>query len=109
MEKGFFDLEDVPWAAVRPELTSGVLGRTLFADRQLRLVWVRVEPGGEFRGHRDPYPHLFVFLQGEGEFRLGEERHAIRPGRVVQVPAGTAHGYRNTGTEDLLLLSGNLP
>jgi uncharacterized cupin superfamily protein len=38
---------------------------------------------------------LFVVLAGEGTLRLGDERHALRPGNIVSRPAGTqiAHQF----------------
>jgi uncharacterized cupin superfamily protein len=40
---------------------------------------------------------LFVVLEGEGTLRLGEERHALRPGSVVSRPAGTRIAHQFIG------------
>ncbi len=45
---------------------------------------------------------MFYILEGEGEFRTGEDRHPIRPGDVIACPAGgpkTAHQIINTSTD----------
>ena len=50
----------------------------------------------------------FVILEGEGEYRYGEARHAIRAGDVLAAPAGgreTAHQIINTGTATLKYLA----
>ena len=51
---------------------------------------------------------LFVILSGEGEYRLGSERHPVKPGDVLGAPAGgpeTAHHLINTGSQPLKYLS----
>src|SRR5918997_3902045 len=59
-----------------------------------------VPPGG------GPPPHVhtredetFYVLAGEVEFLLGEELTVAGPGDFVNVPRGTVHRFRNTGTE----------
>jgi quercetin dioxygenase-like cupin family protein len=39
---------------------------------------------------------------------VDKEKYEARPGTVVQVDAGMAHAYENTGTEDMVLVSLNL-
>ncbi len=100
---------NVDWLRLRPELTSGITGCSLLPDgwRAEKIVVSRVAPGGSFFRHRDAYHHVFWFLAGEGEGFLAGESYPIRPGQVVEVPAGTEHGYCNSGGEDLLLLTIN--
>ncbi|BCR06112.1 hypothetical protein DESUT3_31810 [Desulfuromonas versatilis] len=111
MEARVFDLDDLGWQRLRQDLTTGVSAKPLHAAAAggLKLMLTRVEPGGEFARHADPYHHLFWFVEGEGVGWLGDKTYAISPGRVAQVPAGTSHGYRNTGDVDLVLLTVNLP
>ncbi len=107
-----YDLHDAAWRALRPELTRGVVGASLLPEGdggKVKIVVTRVAPGGEFATHVDPYDHIFYCLAGAGEGWLGEELYRLLPGRVAEVPAGLAHGYRNTGEEELLLLTVNLP
>jgi uncharacterized cupin superfamily protein len=51
---------------------------------------------------------LFVVLEGEGEYRFGEDRHPVRAGHVMAAPASKdrsmAHQIINTGTRDLKFL-----
>ncbi len=102
------DISALSWQPVRPEVARGVFGKTLLADG-VKIVLTRVEPGGEFSLHRDDYGHLFYFLGGEGTCRVGPEEYKAGAGLVVRVTAGEAHAYANTGTEDLLLISVNIP
>jgi len=69
----------------------------------------RVAPGGKFLTHRDNYAHLFYFLSGSGVVQVEEKKFDARPGIVVQINAGQTHAYENTGVDDLILISMNLP
>jgi len=51
---------------------------------------------------------MFLVLEGEGEVRIGQERHAVRAGDIIACPPGgpeTAHQMRNTGTAPMKVLS----
>lgn len=98
----------LPWQPVRPHLAQGVEGKTLIADG-VKVVLTQVKPGGRFVHHRDDYGHLFYFISGEGLVTLEEERLVVGPGVAVRVEAGELHAYKNTGGEDLVLISINLP
>lgn len=96
------------WQRVRPDVAHGVYGRTLLADG-LKVTLTRVEPGGAFGMHRDDYGHLFYFIGGTGRVEVEDQQVKAEPGLAVQVAAGAAHAYANTGTEDLVLISINIP
>ena len=89
-------------AFVRPMGSALGLGR-------LGCMAVTVEPGRRafpFHNHHGN-DEMFVVLEGTGEVRLGEERHAVRPGDVIGCPAGgpeTAHQIVNTGDGPLTYL-----
>jgi quercetin dioxygenase-like cupin family protein len=103
-----FNTSTLEWQPVRPNVTNAVFGKRLMEDG----VWVvltRVAPGGKFTTHRDNYGHLFYFLSGDGIVQVGEDQVAAREGVVVQIEAGEPHAYENTGNQDLVLLSLNLP
>lgn len=106
--ENFQDIDSLPWGPVRPELTQGVTGKTLL-DGPTKVVLTRVEPGGRFSLHRDPYGHLFYILEGHGHIQVGDRESAVSAGFVVQVEPGELHGYVNLGPDELLLLSLNLP
>ncbi len=103
-----FDIESLDWQLVRPNITRGIFGKTLLDDKT-KVVLTRVAPGGKFETHRDNYAHLFYFLSGEGIVQVDDKRFDARAGLVVQIAAGQAHAYENTGNDDLMLISMNLP
>jgi len=47
---------------------------------------------------------VYVVLEGEGRFSLGEREERLGPGEAVVAPAGTPHGLVNDGTGPLLVL-----
>jgi len=102
------DVTELEWQPVRPDAAHGVYGKTLLADG-VKIVLTRVAPGGGFSMHRDDYGHLFYFLGGEGVVWVEGNRYPSRPGLLVRVAAGEPHAYENTGSEDLTLLSVNIP
>ena len=62
-------------------------------------------PGGGPRLHVHPYPEVFVLLQGEATFRVGDRVVPARGGHIVVAPGGVPHRFTNTGTEALSLVS----
>lgn len=102
-----FDSASLDWQPVRPNITHGIFGKTLLDDKT-KVVLTRVAPGGRFETHRDNYAHLFYFLSGEGVVQVDDKRFDAHAGLVVQIAAGQAHAYENTGNADLMLISMNL-
>lgn len=45
---------------------------------------------------------FYVFLEGRGEFRLGEARFAVESGDCVMAAPGVTHSFSNTSDADLL-------
>ncbi len=96
------------WQTVRPDVAQGVLGKTLFDDK-VKVVLTRLEPGAKFVPHRDSYGHVLYFQSGEGYVRVGDQQTKVRPGIVVHISAGEEHEYGNSGDQDLVLISLNIP
>jgi quercetin dioxygenase-like cupin family protein len=96
------------WQPIRPDVAHGVYGRTLLAEN-LKVVLTRVEPGGMVGAHRDNFGHFFYFISGVGRVHLGDEQVEARAGLAARVAPGQAHAYANTSTEELVLISINIP
>lgn len=47
---------------------------------------------------------VYVVLEGEGTFRVGDEEEALEAGQAVLAPAGEIHGVVNEGPERLVCL-----
>lgn len=69
-----------------------------------------IEPGRAafpLHNHRK-LEEAFFILEGQGELRLGDERHPLRAGDMIACPAGgpdTAHQIINTGVDELRMLA----
>jgi len=103
-----FNVESLDWKLVRPDMANGVYGKTLLADG-IRIILTRVAPGGSFKMHRDDYGHLFYFTDGEGLLMVQNKKFKAVPGLIVRVNNGETHAYENTGKQDLILISVNIP
>jgi quercetin dioxygenase-like cupin family protein len=56
--------------------------------------------------HRQPnHEELLVVLEGEGEFRVGDEARPVRPGDFIFVPRDAPHGTVRTTVGPLSFLS----
>jgi len=104
----FIDIGTLEWKAVRPDVAQGVVGMTIL-DEGITMTVTRVLPGSGFDAHHDAYGHLLYFLSGSGVVGVAGEEAAIRPGLAVRIRAGEEHYYRNTGMDELTLLSANIP
>ncbi|MGH3086875.1 MAG: cupin domain-containing protein [Rubrobacteraceae bacterium] len=58
----------------------------------------RNKPGTGPGLHIHPYDETFIMQEGEARFTVGEETIEAAAGEIVVVPAGTPHGFVNTGT-----------
>jgi mannose-6-phosphate isomerase-like protein (cupin superfamily) len=47
------------------------------------------------------HEEAFYVLEGELQFKLGDEEIHARPGSTILVPPGTPHCFRNIGTGDV--------
>jgi quercetin dioxygenase-like cupin family protein len=110
IQNRIYDIKEQSFTATREDLAAGVSGFSLLPQESLtsKIILTRVKSGGEFLSHRDSYHHLFYFIKGEGEISLADETYEIKPGRVVEVPAGETHGYKNTADDEMLLLTINI-
>ena len=59
-------------------------------------------PGNGPALHRHTYREVFVVLEGEATFTLGEEQRIVRAGEIVVAPAGVPHRFVNSGQGRLL-------
>lgn len=111
MKEGrIYDIDEKEFVRIRSDVTKGVFGKQLIPPSlsNVRLSMTYVKPDGEFPLHIDDYHHVLYFLQGRGIGWINEKEYEIVPGRVVEIPAGTKHGYKNTSPKDLLLITVNI-
>ena len=104
-------IDEKEWKETRPNITSKVFGKSLIPQEwsEAKMVITKVEPGGEFPSHIDKYHHIFFYLEGTGIGWIEDKEYEIKPNLVVEVLAGKKHGYKNTGSKELRLVTLNIP
>jgi quercetin dioxygenase-like cupin family protein len=78
---------------------------------QLTAIDMTFQP--EFEGV-DPHTHAdhvdaFYVLEGQVEFRVGDEPRVAGPGSFVAAPPGAVHGFRHAGPEPIRFLNLHAP
>jgi mannose-6-phosphate isomerase-like protein (cupin superfamily) len=68
---------------------------------RVSIIAVDAAPGTGPRLHRHPYEEVFVVLEGEATFTLGDAQRVAHAREVVVAPAGVAHAFVNTGSTRL--------
>lgn len=110
-QKRIYYLESLKWLPIREDVTTLVYGKSIIPKdwSNVKISVTKVSPNGEFNNHIDSYHHVFYFLKGNGIGYIDNEEYEIKPELVVEILAGIKHGYKNTGTEDLILITVNIP
>jgi mannose-6-phosphate isomerase-like protein (cupin superfamily) len=90
-----------------PHLMKRVLLKDADTRSALKMLnHTRMAPGQSFRAHAHPtMEEVFYFLEGQGEFRLGDAVIPVGAGDCVLVPATTPHACLSTGAGDLVFLA----
>jgi quercetin dioxygenase-like cupin family protein len=69
------------------------------------MFLVHNQPGQGPSLHTHPYPELFVVESGQATFAVGDARIIAERGQILIAPAGTPHGFTNTGAGELRMLT----
>jgi quercetin dioxygenase-like cupin family protein len=64
-------------------------------DGRYCLIDMRVPDGGGPPPHRHDFEEMFTILEGEIEFTFRGEKHTVRAGSTVNIPANAPHNFRN--------------
>ena len=64
-------------------------------DGRYCLIEMRVPDGGGPPPHRHDFEEMFTILDGEIEFTFRGEKHVVRAGSTVNIPANAPHHFRN--------------
>lgn len=62
-------------------------------------------PGQHIHPHVHAGDHIWVVLEGKGNFLSDDAPRELTPGDVLVAPAGEAHGIENTGQEGMVFIS----
>lgn len=92
------DLDDLPHEPHSHEFVGADHGDVPFS-----VILVHSRPGVGPKLHRHPYAEAFIVESGRARFQIGDEELDVGAGTVVVSPPGEAHGFTNSGTDELRL------
>jgi quercetin dioxygenase-like cupin family protein len=69
----------------------GILSRTLYDDRDVKVVLFGFSAGHEMSAHAAPMPAALYFLEGEAELTLGTDIRAVKAGAFAHMPPHLSH------------------
>ena len=72
-----------------------------FHSEALSITTTDMAPGRGPALHRHPYEEVFVILEGEATFTLGDSERVAGAGDFVVAPPGVPHAFKNTGDGQL--------
>ena len=79
---------------------------TIWSDDHSKISLLCLKPGQEVITHTHHGNHIWMVMEGTGEFLTGgKESQIITTGQIVIVPALEDHGIRNSSQENLVITS----
>jgi quercetin dioxygenase-like cupin family protein len=68
------------------------------------LIDMHVPPGGGPPPHRHDFEETFTLLEGELEATFRGEKHVVRMGETIHIPANAPHQFRNSSAQPARML-----
>ena len=72
------------------EVGPGMQIRVASGER-IMLSYVDLEEGSEVKDHSHIHEQAGIVIEGEGDFRIGEERKLVKPGDLYIIPSQMVH------------------
>jgi quercetin dioxygenase-like cupin family protein len=85
----------------RPGVLTQMQISALTGAGQLCIFQQWCAPGAGAPTHAHPVEEVLTILDGQAELWVGDEREVVSTGQSVFIPAGSRHGFRNTGMSTL--------
>jgi mannose-6-phosphate isomerase-like protein (cupin superfamily) len=97
--------EELPHVVAKEELPYGGISHRFeghrYGDVGVSFFLVESPPGGGAVLHTHPYEEVFLTLEGEATFTVGDATIEVGAGQIVVAPAGVPHKFVNSGTGPL--------
>jgi mannose-6-phosphate isomerase-like protein (cupin superfamily) len=78
---------------------------TIWSDDHTSINLLCMKPGQEVTTHTHHGNHIWMVMEGKGEFLSGGKTSVIEVGQIVIVPPFEDHGIKNASTENLVIAS----
>ena len=75
-----------------------------YGDVNVSFFLLDSPPGGGPVLHTHPYEEVFVTLEGEATFTVGDATIEVSAGQIVVAPVGVPHKFDNSGSGTLRLV-----
>ena len=92
----------------RGAYNDSVYVQTMFAQADVQRLfahalayppcWAVLDPGMTVEAHSHAIPEFYVFVNGCGSMRLGEQRFPVESGMAVNIPPNVVHEVENSST-----------
>jgi mannose-6-phosphate isomerase-like protein (cupin superfamily) len=97
--------DELPHVIAREELPHAGIAHRFegyrCGDVGVSFFLVECPPGGGAVLHTHPYEEVFVTLEGEATFTVGDATIEAGAGQIVVAPAGVPHKFVNSGSGTL--------
>lgn len=77
----------------------------IWTDEHANINLICMKPGQEIMTHTHHGNHVWIVMEGRGEFLSAGETQVIDSGKIVIVPPLEEHGIRNATKENLVIAS----
>lgn len=95
MQKNFIKNIDFSTALTLADLVSyqpgQVVSKTLAQNPAVSLTIFAFDQGEEISSHESNGDAMVIALDGEGEISIGSEKHIVKAGQTIIMPAKTPH------------------
>jgi mannose-6-phosphate isomerase-like protein (cupin superfamily) len=79
--------------------------KEIFTAAHSQIVLMSVPVGGELPKEIHKVDQMLFFVQGQADAFLNDLLSPVLPYHLVSVPAGVEHRFKNTGQQELKLIS----
>jgi quercetin dioxygenase-like cupin family protein len=97
------DNSDAMHLAVTGDTYTILLSGTETAGR-FTLIDMHVPPGGGPPLHRHDFEETFILLNGELQATFRGEKHIVRAGETIHIPANAPHQFHNSSSQPVRML-----
>ncbi|HYO80702.1 MAG TPA: cupin domain-containing protein [Bryobacteraceae bacterium] len=70
---------------------KGILSHTLYNDDALKIILFGFASGQELTAHTAPMPATMMFLEGEANITVGDDKHSVGSGALVHMEPKVTH------------------
>ncbi len=83
----FFNVDELK--AIQPFDSVNI--RVAYGENVM-MAYVNIEANTALPEHSHPHEQMGMFLEGEAEFTIGDEKRMVKPGMAYLVPSNVKHG-----------------